>query len=298
MRILAAILVALSTQSALAADVKLADAQYPEGALWQGGHLYYEEMWRNTVRVSDLRRSETLWSTGACGPVNIAPYGEGFVVLCHLTSKLVLISRDGETIGTIDRDSDGREFVHPNGAIADGEGGVYITASGDFDVRAPSEGAVLYLDAAGKLTRIASGIHYANGIAVDRERRRLIVCAHLARELLAYPILEPGRIGEPRVFFSFAANGIVADLPLAGPDGIETDTEGNFIVAEYGAGRLHKIAPDGTWLGAFGDVEPFVTDVAILPGDRAVIVGARDISEPPFWGTVMLREHFSERFKK
>jgi hypothetical protein len=139
------------TPAALAADATLADAQYPEGALWHEGRLYYEEMWPNLVRVSDLSTTRTLWSMNGCGPVNIAPYRGEFVVLCHLGNSLVRVSHEGKTIAVIDRDSDGRPFVSPNGAASDGEGGVYFTSSGTFALNAPAQGAVLYLSADGKL---------------------------------------------------------------------------------------------------------------------------------------------------
>jgi len=291
-------LMMLAASVARAADAIIADGQYPEGALWYEGRLYYEEMWPNLVRVSDLSKTRTLWSMPDCGPVNIAPYRGDFVVLCHLGSKLVRVSHEGKTIEVIDRDSSGRAFVYPNGAVADGEGGVYFTSSGTFDIKAPAEGAVLYLAADGKLTRIAEGIHYANGIAVDHARNRLLVSAHLAREVLAYPIVARGELGKPSSFFSFAANMIAAPYPLAGPDGMEIDGAGNVFVAEYGAGRLHKISPDGQWLGAYTGVGQFVTDMALLPNGRAVITAPRSNSTPPFWGSVTLSERFAERFKK
>jgi sugar lactone lactonase YvrE len=291
-------LMMMAAAPATAEDLKLADAQYPEGALWYEGRLYFEEMWPNLVRVSDLKTTRTLWSASDCSPVNIAPYQDGFVVLCHMAHKLVRISREGKTIGVIDRDSEGRAFVYPNGAAADGEGGVYFTSSGTFDPRAPAEGAVLYLAADGRLSRVAEGVRYANGIAVDAVHKRVLVSAHLAREVLAYPLLGRGVIGKPSTFFSFAANGIASAYPLAGPDGMEIDGAGDVIVAEYGAARLHKIAPDGTWLGAFTGVGRFVTDVALLPGDRAVITAPRSNSKVPLWGDVTVSDHFLERFKK
>lgn len=291
-------LMLLAAPASRAADATIADAQYPEGALWYEGRLYYEEMQPNLVRVSDLSKTRTLWSMNGCGPVNIAPYRGDFLVLCHLGHFLVRVSHEGKTIAVIDRDSAGRPFVYPNGAAADGEGGVYITSSGAFDVKAPAAGAVLYLAPDGKLTRIAEGIHYANGIAVDHARKRLLVSAHLARELLSYPILERGVLGQPSAFFDFAENHIASPYPLAGPDGMEIDGEGNVFVAEYGAGRLHEISSDGRWLGTFNHVGRFVTDMALLPNGRAVITAPRSNSEPPFWGSVTLIERFAERFKK
>src|SRR5260221_8803086 len=97
-------------------------------------------------------------------------------------------------LGIVDRDDGGRPFVHPNDSSADDKGGVFLTASGEFSLAAPSTGAVLYLDREGGLHRRAEGIHYANGIAVDGARRRLLVSEHLGRRVLAFPLQADGSL--------------------------------------------------------------------------------------------------------
>ena len=297
MRAVLAVLFALSAGAAQAADATLAQANYPEGALWHDGRLFYEEMADDIVRVSDLKTRRTFWRKQGCGPVNIAPYRDDeYLVLCHLAHAVVRVSRKGQTIAVIERDANGAPFVYPNGAGADGEGGVYFSSAGTFALNAPATGAVLYLARDGTLTRVAEGIRYANGVAVDAKRKRVLVSAHLARQVLSLPIVKPGVLGERSVFFDLAANGIDVPYPLAGPDGLEVDEGGHVVVAEYGAGRLHRIAPDGTWLGSFGGVGRFVTDVALLPKGRAAITAPDVNDRAPYPGSVLLRDRFSERF--
>jgi len=278
---------------------KLADASYPEGALWLRGKLYYAEMGRDALVVSDLAATRTLWRRKGCGPVSVAPYGAGLIVLCHLAHDMVRISRAGETVEVVKTDSAGYRFLYPNASASDGEG-VYFSSSGHFDLEAPATGAVLYLDGAGKLVRVAEGIRYANGVAFDGARRRLFVSAHLARQVLVFAVTARGTLGESRVFFDLdAAAPRAADMyRLAGPDGLELDEDGNLFVAEYGAGRVHKVAPDGRWLGMQEGFARFVTDLALLPGDRAAVTASRINNAPPFPGTVEIRECFSEGFAK
>ena len=297
--LLAAFMLFVGAQAALAADAKLADARYPEGALWHEGRLYYAEMGRGVVVVSDLSQQKTFWKRQDCGPVSIAPYVRGeFIVLCHLAHVIVRVSSGGETLEVIDRDSSGARFVYPNAACVDEQGGVYFSSSGEFSLRAPATGAVLYLAPTGRLTRVAEGIHYANGVAVDRVRRRLLVSAHLDRQVLAYPLTGPGRLGAPAVFFDFAANGIERGYALAGPDGLEIDPAGNLLVAEYGEGRIHKVSADGRYLGELRGFAPFVTDMALLPDGRAAVAASfrNDIPELP--GEVVLRDRFLDRFRR
>ena len=299
MRALFAVLFALGGGAAAAADAKLADARYPEGALWHRGRLYYGEMARDIVVTSDLKTTQTFWHEAGCGPVSIAPYrADEFLVLCHLAHHVVRVSASGETVAVIERDSAGRAFVYPNASAADGDGGVYFSSSGTFSLTAPSTGAVLYLAADGKLTRVAEGIRYANGVGVDAARKRLIVSSHLGRQLLSYALLGAGKLGARRVFFDFAANGIAHKYALAGPDGLEIDGAGDIVVAEYGEGRLHKISAGGVWLGSFGGFAPFVTDMALLPGGAAAVTATFANDTPELAGEVVLRDRFLERFVK
>ena len=52
---------------------------------------------------------------------------------------------DGKEVGTISKDSSGKPFVGPNDFTTDGHGGIYFSASGVYDIKAPISGAVLHL---------------------------------------------------------------------------------------------------------------------------------------------------------
>jgi gluconolactonase len=282
-----------------AAGAELAKADYPEGPLWHGDRLYYGEMMRDRVMVSNLAKTSVFWQMPGCGPVSIAPYrAQELLVLCHLSHNLVRLSPQGAALGIIERDADGRPFVHPNDSSADNKGGVFLTASGEFSLAAPATGAVLYLDRGGALHRRAEGIRYANGIAVDSDHRRVLVSEHLNRRVLSFPLLSDGRLGGPSVFFDLAALPMPASGldPLAGPDGLELDGEGRLFVAEYGAGRMHLVGADGAWIGTLGGLLRYVTDLALLPGDRAAITEARRNDLPPYVGDVVIVDDIVAKF--
>lgn len=289
-------------QVAVAEDVTLAKADYPEGPLWYRQRLYYNEMMRDRVVMSsDLRTTVSFWKMPGCGPVSIAPYRDNeLLVLCHLMHRVVRVSLSGVTLGIIDSDAAGRPFIHPNGSSADNKGGVYFTASGEFSLFAPATGSVLYLDRNGKLRRLAEGIRYSNGIAVDLPHHRILVSEHLSRRILAFPLLADGSLGRPSVFFDL--NKLVlpqVDLdPRAGPDGLELDNTGRLLTAEYGAGRIHLVGPNGVWLGTLGGLKKYVTDMALLPGGRAAITEAEVNDVPPFPGDVVILDAFLSRFER
>jgi sugar lactone lactonase YvrE len=292
-----------SVPFAFASDTVLAKANYPEGPLWHHQKLYYGEMVRDRVTIStDLKTTSTFWEMPGCGPVSIAPYRQQeLLVLCHLAHKVVRVSMAGATIRAIDRDSGGRPIPSPNGSIADDKGGVYFTSSGEFHPSAPATGAVLHLDSEGKMRRLADGIRYANGIAVDLKNRRVFVSEHLNRRVLAFPLLDDGNLGRRIVFFDFGAIQHTPRFPLdalAGPDGLELDDAGRLIVAEYGAGRIHFVSAAGAWLGTQDGFRRYVTDMTMLPGGRAAITQTEANDVPLLPGDVMILDRFLSRFQR
>jgi sugar lactone lactonase YvrE len=304
-RLRALVLVALLVQApfAFASDTVLAKANYPEGPLWHHQTLYYGEMVRDRVTMStDLKTTSTFWEMPGCGPVSIAPYRQQeFLVLCHLGHKVVRVSIAGKTLGVLDRDSGGRPIPHPNGSIADDKGGVYFTSSGEFHPSAPATGAVLHLDGEGKMRRLADGIRYANGIAVDLKNRRVFVSEHLTRRVLAFPLLDDGTLGRRIVFFDFVAIQHTPRFPrdaLAGPDGLELDDAGRLIIAEYGAGRIHLVSSAGAWLGTQDGFRRYVTDMTMLPGGRAAITQTEANDMPLLPGDVVILDRFLSRFQR
>jgi len=299
---LLAALMSVVTSAAVAAEVVLARADYPEGPLWFHLRLYYGEMMRDRVMVSaDLRTAEPFWRMDGCGPVSIAPYRDDeLLVLCHLLHRVVRVSRTGATLGVIETDDTGQRVPYPNDSSADDRGGVYLTSSGTFSLAAPATGAVLYLDRGGRLRRLAGDIRYANGIAVDISRKRLFVSEHLHRRVLEFPLRPDGALGKRSVFFDLkSVEWPHGDLdPLAGPDGLELDDRGRLLVAEYGAGRIHLVAPDGSWVGTVSGLMRYVTDMALLPGDRAAVTEASVNDVPPYPGDVLILDNFRARFRR
>lgn len=297
---LVSILVSI-THLACAEDRVLAKADYPEGPLWYRLRLYYGEMMKDRVVVSDLEKTTTFWQKPGCGPVSVAPYRDNqLLVLCHLQNVVVKVSMFGVTLDVIDHDDRGQRFVHPNDSSPDDKGGVFFTASGEFDRSAPATGAILYLDRAGGLRRLAEGIHYSNGIAVDIPHHRLLVSEHLNRRVLAFPLLPDGSLGKATVFFDLNTppppeGGLD---PYAGPDGLELDDAGRLLVPEYGAGRIHLVGSDGNWLGTLNGLKKYVTDMALLPGGRAAVTETEVNDVPPYPGDVVILDAFLDRFAR
>ena len=151
---------------------------YPEGPLAAGNFVYYAEMGGDRVMRWDGHANTPIWSRPGCGPTSVAQgVGDTLIILCDEESVLVRITPTGKTVEVIKTDAEGRPFVAPNASINDAKGGIYWSASGIFSPTASAEGAVLYLDPAGKLWRVAGGIHYSNGVALSPDGKVLYVSA-------------------------------------------------------------------------------------------------------------------------
>src|SRR5437763_15430447 len=88
-----------------------------------------------------------------------------------------------------------------NDFASDGHGGVYFSASGVYDIKAPITGAVLHMAADGKtITEVADTIHYSNGLTLDKGQRHLLVAEMLAGRVLSFPIGADGKLGPRAVW--------------------------------------------------------------------------------------------------
>ncbi len=276
---------------ALAAAISLLPldeaAKYPEGPLWSAGKLFVAEMGADAVYVREGRGKRAFFQQRGCGPTAIAPYGQGFLVLCHLGHRLVEVDQLGKAVRQIVADAEGRAFDDPNDCFADAYGGVYFSDPGVFSKDADAEGEVYYLDAAGAAHVVAANLRYPNGVYVDAGRKRLLVSEHLARRVLDFPISAPGKLGTRRVFADVEAlTGQRGSYREAGPDGLERAPNGEIIVALYGEGRLLRLDSQGKLLGEILVPAPYVTNMAFDGAGRGVVVGAFVNDLPPYLGGV------------
>jgi gluconolactonase len=265
-------------------------ASYPEGPLWFGGRLLYVEYAAHTVMAWDGQRNVQFWRQEGCGPAALAPYAGGLLVTCYDANALVLVSTDGRTLRTIDKDADGSTLLGPNDLAEDGRGGLYVSLSGVYDVAAPIRGEVAHLDAAGGLQRLAGGIHYANGLALTDGGRTLLVAEMLAARVLRFEVTAGGGLGERRVFARL--KDLVPDPPDAdayyGPDGLKVDAAGNVYIAQNGGASVLVADPGGkTLLRRLPVRARYVTNLAFGPtGDVLYVTAATDPLNAPYPGEV------------
>ena len=190
---------------------------------------------------------------------------------------------------TLRRDSGGKPFIGPNDFAADAQGGIYFSASGVYDLKAPITGAVLHLSADGKsLTQVADTIHYSNGLTLTKDQQHLLVAEMLAGRVLDFPIGADGRLGPRSVWARL--QDLAPPTPHAdaynGPDGLKLGSDGNYYLAQNGSGRVLVVSGDKTLVRTLEVPTPYVTNVAFGPEGAVFVTGAFEQWKPPYPGAV------------
>jgi sugar lactone lactonase YvrE len=110
----------------------------------------YVEYAGTGIQQWDGTRAIAFWSGEHCGASGLIDYRNGHIlVACYDANSIVELDRTGKQIRVIDRDSAGKPFVGPNDFAADRRGGIYVSASGVYDLKAPITGTILYMAAGG-----------------------------------------------------------------------------------------------------------------------------------------------------
>ncbi len=275
----------------------LIKADYPEGpiALSGGplaGDLLVAEMTadriRRVSRDGDAFRTSVFWREPGCGPTALAEIaGERLVVLCHIAGYLAILDRRGaRTLKRIHRADDGARLDSPNDVHSDRRGGAFFSNAGVFSPRAAARGAIYRIAPDLSVRRALDGFRYANGVAVAADGATLFVSEHLARRFWRFRLGADGAPARPGQALGPDARGLGDRGGIVGPDGVEVLNSRARFVALYGAGRILKLV-DGRAPAAYRVPQKYVTNVAVW-GDLLAVVGADDVSRPPFAGAIAL----------
>jgi gluconolactonase len=284
--------IASATRADAARVVIDAQASYPEGPLWDRGRLLYVEYATSNIKSWDGKQVRVYWHQDHCGASALIPYrGDHLLVACYDSNSLVELDSHGREVRSISTDSSGRPFSGPNDFCADGHGGIYFTASGVYDVKAPITGAVLHLSADGQTIReLANTIHYSNGLTLSKDGRHLLVAEMLAARVLSFPIQPDSSLGPRTVWARLQdlAPPTAHEDAYDGPDGLKLGPDGNYYIAQNGSGRVLVVSEEKKLIRSIEVPARYVTNVAFGPqGSNALyITGAFEQWKPPYSGMV------------
>lgn len=284
--LLAAGLAALAT-GAMAGEPKVINdkAAFPEGPIVIDGKLHYVEYGGNTLLVWDGQNTTKLWEQAGCGPSGLITLGNDIAVACYDNGTIVRVSKDGKTIATYDKDAAGGVLQGPNDFSSDGKGGAWFTASGPWEA-GPIVGKVFHLGADGAITEAANDLHYANGIVLSADGKRLYVNESEAGRVISFAVGDDGTLSDRRLFVRV---GVVdeASGPGAYPDGLRLGPDGNLYIAQYSKGRIVVVSPEGKFVKAIEVPSTTAPNLAFSPDGKTIFVTAvDDTANAPYWGKV------------
>ena len=287
------LLSARSLIGAAQADTVLVDAAaaYPEGPLWRDGKLLYVEYAGPGIKMWDGKQAKAYWSREHCGASGLITYRRNHIlVACYDSNEIVELDETGKQIRAVDKDSAGKPFIGPNDFTADAAGGIYFSASGVYDLKAPISGTILYLSPAGTLIEVANLIHYSNGLALSKDGKSLLVSEMLAGRILSFPVNPDGSLGPRRVWARL--QDLAAPTPhedaYNGPDGFKLGPDGNYYIAQNGSGRVLVVNDAKKLVRIITVPTPYVTNMNFGADGAATvyITGVFDPWKAPFPGAV------------
>ena len=269
-----------------------AKAAYPEGPLWRDGKLLYVEYAGPGIKMWDGKRATPYWSGEHCGASGLIAYRyDHILVACYDANAIVELDESGNKVRTIAKDGSGKPFIGPNDFTADGRGGIYVSASGVYDLKAPISGSVLYMPPTGDtLVEVAKLIHYSNGLTLSKDGKELLVAEMLAGRILSFPITRDGALGTRTVWArmqDLAPPTAHADA-YNGPDGLKLGPDGNYYIAQNGSGRVLVVNGEKKLVRLITVPTPYVTNVNFGAdgADTLYITGVFDPWKAPFPGAV------------
>lgn len=193
------------------------------------GNVYFTDIPNEKVHKVDAAGKLSVFREKSGHANGLMLNAKGEVVACEMDGQIVAFSADGKDRRVVAGTHDGKRFNAPNDLVLDKAGGVYFT---DPTFRAPmplpqGKAAVYYADAAGKVRRLIEDLPNPNGVILSPDEKTLYVVPSGQKQMMAYPVEGPGKIGKGKVFCELAqakegANG--------GGDGLTIDVKGNLYI--------------------------------------------------------------------
>lgn len=225
------------------------DFKFTEGPAFDlKGNLYFTDIPDNKIYKvnSKGKLSVFLEPSNHCNGLMLD--GGNNLLACEMDGRLVSINLKNKKVTPLTSEYQGKRYNAPNDLVVDRTGGVYFT---DPHFRAPEplpqeKVAVYYRSADGEVTRLADDLKAPNGVILSPDEKTLYVIPSMQKEMWAYPVTGPGKVGKGRVFCRLKQEPGYQE-PGRGGDGLTVDTNGNLYITS-GLG-LQVFSPEGKLLG-------------------------------------------------
>ena len=225
--------------------VKVGDGlKAPEGPAYDGqGNVVVSNTGADYVTRFDAEgHAEILWKASASAFTfqktnGMTYYRDGSLFVCDFGRKAIIrILPNGTQLLYADQ-YEGQSFKGPNDLAFDPQGNLYFTDPKGSDAENPTGAIYRVAEGSQRVTRVAEGLAFPNGIAFTRDARTLYVAESKTFSIVKFQVKADGTLGPKSTF---------ARLPSSfDPDGIAFDVAGNLWVAQYGSGAVHQFDAEG-----------------------------------------------------
>lgn len=247
--------------------------QFTEGPAYDGQKfLYFTDIPNNRIHRTDLKGGLEVFlePSGKCNGLMLD--GKGTLIACRMDGELIAVDTSTKKITTLAREYEGKRFNACNDLVIDKQGGIYFT---DPRYAAPDPWpqkieAFYYRSPKGDVTRLAEDLIAPNGIILSPDEKTLYVLPSMQKELMAYDVLGPGKIGKGKVLYEIMQP---AGKTTSGGDGLSVDVDGNlYLTTDLG---VQVVSPQGKLLGIIAFPEQPANCAFGGPGNKTLFATCR-----------------------
>jgi len=209
----------------LAGDLKFTEGPADDGQ----GNLYFSDIPADRIYKIDAKGESSVFLEPSHHTNGLMVNAAGNIVACEMDGRIVEIDAKTKKVNALTDTYDGKRYNAPNDLVLDSSGGVYFT---DPRFRAPEpwpqgKEAFYYRDAKGKVTRLGDNLPAPNGVILSTDEKTLYVIPSMQKQMMAYPVLGPGKLGEGKVFCELQQKD---EKGNGGGDGLTIDSQDNLYI--------------------------------------------------------------------
>ena len=236
------------------------------------GNLYFSDIPNARIHKLDAQGKVTVFREKSNKSNGLMVDGKGRILACEMDGAVVALSADGQGREVLADQHNGKPLNAPNDLVIDKNGGIYFTDP-MYGAKTPlpqGKTCVYYLPKGGKPVRLLDNLPNPNGVILSPDEKTLYVIPSSQRQMMAYPVEAPGKLGAGRVFCELAQRRPGGN---SGGDGLAVDVQGNlYITAETG---VQVWSPAGKLLGTLVFPEQPANCDFGGPGNKTLYATAR-----------------------
>lgn len=192
--------------------------------------------------------------------------------------RLLRIAADGASAEILADNCDGERFNSVNDVALDLAGNIYFSDPGGSNAENPV-GSIYRWDAAtGKVTRLATGLAFPNGIGVTPDQKHLCLSESQKFRMLIFDLAPDGTVSNQRVLIEFPqeTHGDIVG-GRHDPDGLIFDDEGRLYVGMWTGGVVNVVeVPSGKLLRQYDAGGSKATNVHFHGGYLYTTIAAKE----------------------